>query len=1151
MNPCLKTSLAVLIILCQASCLGTDTFVCDEGRCPSGTECRLLVDGSQGCVQLGVCGNRFIDEGETCDDGNDQSGDGCDAECRSDETCGNGYVDEHVGEACDCGQGQAVPGQACLGRRNSDQGGLCRLDCRLHCGDGELAPEESCEGGLVRTGFSCLGFGFDFGHMRCAPGCGGLDTSDCGAFDWRTMATPTSLRVRDLWGSAADNIHAVGTFGLLLHFDGSAWRQLDSPTDARLRGIWGRGPDDIFAVGDLGTVLHYDGTAWTLMPPPTSENLFTVWGLGDDLFAIGESGTILHHDGQGWQTMPSPVVTTLRDIWGTAPDDLYIAGSFGTLLHYDGQRWQTMTSPTLETLHGIWGSGPDGALYAVGDSGTFLVHDGRDWLAMTAGTSEDLLAVWGDAADDLYAVGTRGAVLHFDGAAWQPVPSPVSGDLDSVWGGPGDVFAVGENGALLHLDRVEWRAMDGNTTRWLRDVWGSAAGDVFIVGDSGTILHHDGSDWASMSPPTSSDLRGVWGSAPNNVYAVGECGTVLRYDGSGWNPLSVPSSRDLYAVWGSAANDVFIAGDRGALLHFDGATWRAMNSPTDQPLHDIWGSGPDNAFAVGETGTLLHYDGNAWTWVDARTSEQLYGVWGSGPDNVFVVGENRTVLHHDGASWRAIPPAPPTDWLRGVFGSGPTDVFAVGETGTVLHYDGASWAPLRSGTDADLYAVWAAPSGHAFVAGREGTIYQFRRNGPAARVDTTCGDGVLEYGEQCDDANTQPGDGCDASCRRESICGDGVIEYGEQCDDGNTQPDDGCNSGCWVESVSESEPNQAAGSGPGGSATEGNDFDAAAADGPYSEDTIIAAALAPAGDEDIFAISNRASGAATVRVSTYNADFGLGVPCNASIDTALHIRDAQGNSLAYDDNRGEDRCSSADVLMPAGQTVYAHVSEFGDDAIVPAYWLDIEFLSLCGDGVVQALEECEPDSPTSGPECDADCRIIATCGDGLLDAREPCDDGDNVSGDGCSSACALELPPATDIPPPGQTIGFAGALGPDDWRWARPNVGCGATWPADHYLDVIPLFNATGSDQRITVTADWIDADGHLHAYTDPLDPTGVSGCIAGNDEYASFGSRLLDLPMAAGQTVHIMASTFAGDATIDSYTIAVRTQPVDQCALP
>jgi cysteine-rich repeat protein len=66
-------------------------------------------------------------------------------------------------------------------------------------------------------------------------------------------------------------------------------------------------------------------------------------------------------------------------------------------------------------------------------------------------------------------------------------------------------------------------------------------------------------------------------------------------------------------------------------------------------------------------------------------------------------------------------------------------------------------------------------------------------------VASTCGDGVLDEGEECDDANTVSGDGCSESCRIETTCGDGVREGGEQCDDGNTVAGDGCSPVCRLE----------------------------------------------------------------------------------------------------------------------------------------------------------------------------------------------------------------------------------------------------------------------------------------------------------------------------------------------------------------
>src|SRR5262249_50858092 len=84
------------------------------------------------------------------------------------------------------------------------------------------------------------------------------------------------------------------------------------------------------------------------------------------------------------------------------------------------------------------------------------------------------------------------------------------------------------------------------------------------------------------------------------------------------------------------------------------------------------------------------------------------------------------------------------------------------------------------------------------------------------RAPATCGNGVVEDGEQCDEAtaNGTTASCCTASCqfkppgtactggtcnaagvcvpRAPATCGNGVVEDGEQCDDGNTTGGDCC-----------------------------------------------------------------------------------------------------------------------------------------------------------------------------------------------------------------------------------------------------------------------------------------------------------------------------------------------------------------------
>jgi fibro-slime domain-containing protein len=68
-----------------------------------------------------------------------------------------------------------------------------------------------------------------------------------------------------------------------------------------------------------------------------------------------------------------------------------------------------------------------------------------------------------------------------------------------------------------------------------------------------------------------------------------------------------------------------------------------------------------------------------------------------------------------------------------------------------------------------------------------------------------CGNSKKEPGESCDDGGIVAGDGCSATCRSEratmAVCGDGQRTAGEQCDDGGTAPGDGCDATCRVEAT--------------------------------------------------------------------------------------------------------------------------------------------------------------------------------------------------------------------------------------------------------------------------------------------------------------------------------------------------------------
>ncbi|PRP96109.1 DUF4215 domain-containing protein [Enhygromyxa salina] len=107
-------------------------------------------DGDGDGDPLPNCGDTVIDyaDGEQCDDGNADDGDGCSATCQVEVggNCGDGNLEGGNAEECDDGNTQAGDG--------------CSANCQLEplgqtCGDDMLDPSEVCDDGNLANGDSC------------------------------------------------------------------------------------------------------------------------------------------------------------------------------------------------------------------------------------------------------------------------------------------------------------------------------------------------------------------------------------------------------------------------------------------------------------------------------------------------------------------------------------------------------------------------------------------------------------------------------------------------------------------------------------------------------------------------------------------------------------------------------------------------------------------------------------------------------------------------------------------------------------------------------------------------------------------------------------------------------------------------------------
>lgn len=73
-------------------------------------------------------------------------------------------------------------------------------------------------------------------------------------------------------------------------------------------------------------------------------------------------------------------------------------------------------------------------------------------------------------------------------------------------------------------------------------------------------------------------------------------------------------------------------------------------------------------------------------------------------------------------------------------------------------------------------------------------------------LQSVCGNGLVEPGEECDDGNNNGNSACTITYTFKSpgepFCGDDVVNAGEECDDGNNKDGDGCSAACKNELTS-------------------------------------------------------------------------------------------------------------------------------------------------------------------------------------------------------------------------------------------------------------------------------------------------------------------------------------------------------------
>lgn len=808
----------VVVVALAGACVDSNSVVCGDGVvCPARTACdmehRLCVAPEQltaceGLEQAAdcefaaldrttvagkceesvclvpVCGNTILDVGEVCDVGDAASGDGCSADCTSDETCGNAIVDPtNPAMVENCDDGNNVGQDGCTS--------TCVAEVPHWVAQGNGSPPARYAPAMAYDAYR--GSVVLFGGSNGSPL---IDT-----WEWRgawvevsVLSAPTPID--DTAGVYMHELrHVVLTGGTrggaandsVLSFEGQEWRRIaaDGPAmtlhgaayDSRRKRVVTFGGVDKMGDPVVGT-WEFDGTAWTqnvtaTVPGPRKEPAMTY---------DAEHGVVLMYGG-----LDPTNATYLSDLWA-----------------YDGTNW------TLRST-----AGPPAMM---GASLAFFAE-------------QHASIMFGGKA----SAGLNGGTWAWDGSAWtqqfpanQPTARQVAGMCPDGHGRLmlfGGLDGSGATGDTWTYDGVNWRQLGGISAQ----SEATAAFDVdrhrIVIAPGKNILQtwvlsDAGVQVFSTTPGASASVGLAYDEKRHEMLAYGgddltpasdlfafdyAAGKWVRKAPAGSQP---PPSVTGRLVYDNAQERVLLVGPTvakmspdaasTALWSWDGTSWSSVAVTTvvpprlrpvvgfDRIRHQLVLYGGSDGGAMG--GTLLRdtwvYDGTDWRQVPPPSDGEVPVpqldvpmAWNAARGRLTMLDTGMTPWEWTGSGWEQVlalnrPPLRSAyTWAQSFDGSGVTMILGLPLAGLQqwqLRWDGPAPAEVCARPqDADGDGLTGCEDPDCWLV----CTPQCSPGVSCAAGAPTCGDGACSEAENC---FMCPGD-----CTCATVCGDFVCEPGE------------------------------------------------------------------------------------------------------------------------------------------------------------------------------------------------------------------------------------------------------------------------------------------------------------------------------------------------------------------------------------
>jgi cysteine-rich repeat protein len=705
------------VLVAAFGCVSSQVEVCENGwTCPAGTECRTLSrSGETVCAtddQLAACmgaapdatcaledvatarcydgvcvdatcGNQRTDVGEQCDDGNSLTGDGCSADCLSNERCGNEVLDLVSGEDCDDGNAVDHDGcsSTCAGERlhwaertltpPGRQRAVAAYDpirgrIVMFSGandNGVLGDVWEWDGGAwtqfrgpTPPGRIPSAMAFD-GTGVLVYGGSNVGLSDTWTFDgvsWRShavsgpgprvehaMAYDAGRKRVVLFGgveaeAGAAFVYSTGTW----EWAGATWTQHTTAHTPPLRYGASMAYDPVHGTivlaggaaqsADLTDTWVYDGTDWT-------ERLGAGWPalVGGSAAFDPVSGTVIAFGGQD------------------------INGYSGKTLSWNGTTWTDLAiAGPSERTHGQMASTGDHIVWFSGAISGTSTPPPETWIFKSGAWSQPVTP--GGLTPEAIAYANdlaRGRLVLFDGSSTWELSS--SGWELRATGTPSSrtntamAYDPIARNVILFGGRASMTPL-GDTWIWDGTSWTEKVTPPELTARAGVAMAFDGThvtlrggflpaggtpsagtwswDGTSWSVSTSANEPAAGPSAydPVRNELVTLVGTATwTYDGSTWVDTGAsPPSHDAPLVWNPARKKLQLVGgsDVNDLWEWDGSAWTRITAEGTIPSRE----GPLAATAIDGTGVFIYGGssaallGDAWElrWDGAELGER-------------------------------------------------------------------------------------------------------------------------------------------------------------------------------------------------------------------------------------------------------------------------------------------------------------------------------------------------------------------------------------------------------------------------------------------------------------------------------------------------------------------------------------------------